>query len=148
MLAGKQENRRMYMHTNKWLFFLLLIISGSAQSFQASIEIVERFDDTRLIAFVKQSDLDNYPAWNPASEAPPLSIKQAIQAIHNLDIKNNSNPADDMVKEIELREIPQYKSHWHYLIKVRGTQSHRYQVYVVLMNGKVIPAMIEPESYK
>ncbi len=134
----------------KWLLLLLTIVSGSAQSYQPSIEIIEQFDDVKLVAFIKQSDLENYPLWQPEKQAPPLTVSQAIQAVHAFHKKNNENIVAETVKEIELREISRHKNYWHYLVKIKinSDRKSKYQVYVVLMNGKVIPALTETESYK
>ncbi len=99
----------------------------------------------RLVAFVDEHDIKNYPVWHPTKEAPPLSIKEAIQAVGDV---TGSELSIDAIKEIELREMPHYKHNWHYLIKIERHIKTKYRVYVVLMNGKVIPAVVEPESYK
>ncbi|NOY15630.1 MAG: hypothetical protein GXP23_01620 [Gammaproteobacteria bacterium] len=134
----------------RWLLLLLTIIAGNAQSFQPSIEIIEQFDDIKLVAFINESDIENYPLWDPRTEAPPLSIRKAILAIQNQHKAGSYNLIAETVKEIELREIVHHKNYWHYLIKMRidSKEKPKYQVYVVLMNGKVIPALIETESFK
>lgn len=134
---------------HRWLLLLLTIVSINAQSFQPSLEIVEQFDDVRLIAFINKADIENYPLWHPLTEAPPLSIRNAIQAINKYKA-NNGKLITGIIKEIELREMPHHKNYWHYLIKINTNpgKKPRYQVYVILMNGKVIPALIETESYK
>lgn len=131
-----------------YLLLLLAIFSGNAQS--SSIEIIERFDDIRVVAFVKEGDIDNYPLWHPLTEAPPLSISAAIEAVNNLYKVNDAELIVESIQEIELRKIPNHKKYWHYLVKVKGNDDEKvkYQVYVVLMNGKVIPALIETESFK
>jgi len=59
----------------RWLLLLLfMVISVNAQSFQPSIEIIEQFDDDRVIAFINETDIENYPQWNPLTEAPPLLL--------------------------------------------------------------------------
>jgi hypothetical protein len=136
----------------KWLLLLLsLVVSGvSAQSYQSSIEIIEQIDDIRLVAFIPESDLENYPHWQPVKEAPPLTISKAIQAVHAYHKKNRTELAAEAVKEIELKKIKRHENYWHYLIKIqiKGGSDAKYQVYIVLMNGKVIPALTEIESYK
>lgn len=131
-----------------YLLLLLAIFSGNAQS--SSIEIIERFDDIRLVAFVNEGDIENYPLWHPLTEAPPLSISAAIEAVNNLYKVNDAELIVESIQEIELRKIPNHKKYWHYLVKVKGNNDEKvkYQVYVVLMNGKVIPALIETESFK
>ena len=130
--------------------FWLISINAQAQAFQPSVEIIEQFDDVRLVAFVDEKDLENYPQWNPLHDAPPLSINKAIQSVSRFYKVNNAHSMSNAIKEIELRTIPKHQGLWHYLIKVKlgNNSSVGYQVYVVLMNGKVIPAMIETESYK
>jgi len=132
------------------LLLLTLAFSANAQSYQPSIEIIEQFDDVKLVAFIRESDLENYPQWNPVKEAPPLTINKAIQAVHNYHKKNNAELATETVNEIELKKMTRHEKYWHYLIKIKinGSDDARYQVYVVLMNGKVIPALTETESYK
>lgn len=134
----------------RYLLLLLVFTSVNAQSYQPSIEVFERFDDVKLVAYINTSDIENYPLWHSLSEAPPLSIANAIQAVNELYKANNESIPAGTIKEIELREIPQHEKYWHYLIKIKVNNSEKpkYQVYVVLMNGKVIPAMLQPESYK
>jgi len=136
----------------KWLLLLLTLTASvaNAQSYQSSIEIIEQFDDVKLVAFIRESDLENYPHWNPIDEAPPLTIAKAIQAVHDYHKKNNAELATETVNEIELKKMTRHEKYWHYLIKIKINKSDdaRYQVYVVLMNGKVIPALTETESYK
>ena len=132
------------------LLLLTLAFSANAQSYQPSIEIIEQFDDVKLVAFIRESDLENYPQWNPVKEAPPLTINKAIQAVHDYHKKNNAELATETVNEIELKKMTRHEKYWHYLIKIKinGSDDAKYQVYVVLMNGKVIPALTETESYK
>jgi len=132
------------------LLLLTLAFSANAQSYQPSIEIIEQFDDVKLVAFIRESDLENYPQWNPVKEAPPLTINKAIQAVHDYHKKNNAELATETVNEIELKKMTRHEKYWHYLIKIKinGSDDPKYQVYIVLMNGKVIPALTETESYK
>jgi hypothetical protein len=133
------------MNLYRLLFLVLALIGGSSQAYTPSIEIIEQFDNMKLVAFFSERDIENYPIWHPTEEAPPLSIKEAIQAVNNT---NGSELSIDAIKEIELREISHYKHYWHYLIKTKTKAKTKYRIYVVLMNGKVIPAVVEPESYK
>jgi ABC-type dipeptide/oligopeptide/nickel transport system permease component len=79
-----------------------------------------------------------------------LSISSALQAITDLYKVNKTELMVESIKEIELRKLPHYEQYWHYLVKVKSNdlEKVKYQVYVVLMNGKVIPALLETESYK
>jgi hypothetical protein len=131
------------------LFFLLLA-AGNAQSFQTSIEIIEQFDDLRLVAFIDQQDINDYPEWQPVNGAPPLSIEQAVKAISKMKASNHEDMAAGSISKIELRKIANHDDYWHYLIKMHSNNGERlkYEIYVVLMTGKVIPALIETESFK
>jgi len=133
----------------KWLLLLpgAICVQAQAQAFQPSISIIEQFDGIRVVAFVNENDIKNYPLWHPLKEKPPLSTSEAINAAINTSKENKDGVITATVKEIELREIPHHKDSWHYLVKLKTTDN-KYQVYVVLMNGNVIPAAIEPESYK
>jgi|GEM_PF-1657998 len=134
----------------RWLLVLLTLLAANAQALQPSIEIIEQLDDLKLVAFVDEKNLENYPLWINLEENPPLQINRAIRAIQDLYNKNGNKLNSSGIKEIELKEIPHHKNYWHYIIRVEGNSENRSidQVYVILMNGKVIPALIETESYK
>lgn len=132
----------------KYYYFLFVFVASalSAHAYQPKIEIIEQFDNLKMVAFISKEDLQNNPEWNPDSEAPPLTVSQAIQAYKSY---TKSQKALKPIKEIEIRSVPNYKNHWHYLFKVPNqSMKTGYNIYVVLMNGKVIPAIIEPQSYK
>ena len=132
------------------LLLLSTLICGSAQAFKSSIEIIEQFDDVKLVAFIDENHIKDYPLWHPLTEAPPLSVQAAIMAVKNLQNSNDKSSTVKAISEIELRELAHHKDYWHYLVKTKtgNDDESRIEVYVVLMNGKVIPAAIETESYK
>jgi hypothetical protein len=130
------------------LMTLVIVISAtSAYASQNNIEIYERFDDIRVAAVINIEDIDNSPMWNPGFDPLPLSVDGAIQSIRDFIEQPNMIGA---IEEIEIRTIKNYPGHWHYLFKVNtnDTNSSGYKMYAVLMNGKVIPAFIEPEAIK
>jgi hypothetical protein len=49
-----------------------------------------------------------------------------------------------------LRRIPQHEDDWHYMVKMHTEEDGavRNHYLFVLMSGKVIPALNEPESIK
>lgn len=99
-----------------------------------------------MIAFVSTSDIRKSPEWNPSLGAPPLSVGTAIQAVKEF-VRGSNNST--IISEIELRPIPRHEKHWHYLIKIANdAKKTKYDLYVVLMDGKIIPAIIEPQGYK
>jgi len=130
----------------RYLLLAILVSSVNAYADQAKIEIVEQFDNINMVAFISINDVKESPAWDPGSDAPPLTINEAVQAVKKYT-KNSKNPVD--VKEIEIRRFPKHEGRWHYLIKIADdAMKSKYDIYVVLMDGKVIPAIIEPQGYK
>jgi len=127
----------------RYLFIFIISISLNIHAFEPKIEIFEQFDNLKMVAFISQEDMRNNPDWNPNVEAPPLTISGAIKAVKNFSKKLNP------IKEIELRSMMDYKNKWHYLIKSSDdSKNSKYDIYVVLMSGKVIPGIIEPQGYK
>ncbi len=99
-----------------------------------------------MVAFISTEEIENSPEWNPNLTPPPLTVAEAIQAVKNY-VKTPDNLGS--VNEIEIRQVPKHEKNWHYLIKIANeSMKSKYDVYVVLMNGTVIPAIIEPQGYK
>lgn len=127
----------------RFLLLSILVFSTNAYAFQPKIEIIEYFDNLKTVAFISAEDINNSPQWNPDLGTPSLTVAEAVQAVRNF--KNHQV----IIKEIEIRPLPNHETHWHYLIKVHNdARKSKCNIYVVLMNGKVIPAIIEPEGYK
>ena len=130
----------------RFLFLTIFLFSAHAYAFQEKLEVVEQFDNLRMVAFIRIKDISNSPAWNPDAELPPLSVGEAVKAVKKFD---KSPKTDGKIQEIEIRQVPGHENRWHYLVKVSNeAMKSKMSVYVVLMNGKVIPAIIEPEGYK
>jgi len=128
------------------LLIATLVLSANVHALQPKIEIIEQFDNLRMVAFIGMEDINNNPEWNPDSGAPPLTVGEAIQSVKDF-IKTSDTSID--IKEIEIRPVPKREKQWHYLIKIANdAMKSKYDIYVVLMNGKVIPAIIEPQGYK
>jgi len=129
-----------------WLSIFIFAFSANAHSYQPKVEIIEQFDNLKMVAFINMEDVNNIPKWMPGNNAPPLTVAEAIEAVNSF---NNMQKTTKPIAEIEIRQIPKHKGNWHYLIKVtNNTMKSKYDIYVVLMSGKVIPAIIEPQSYK
>lgn len=121
----------------------ILMFSANAIAFQPKIEIVEQFDNLRVVVFVDENDVNASPEWNPNASPIPLTVDQAIQAVRDF---NKGPQAIAAIREIEIRRVPKHENHWHYLVRVANDQlKTKFDIYVVLMNGKVVPGMIEPE---
>ncbi len=127
----------------RYLLLFAFVISFNANAFKPKIEIIEQFDNLKMVAFISQEDMKDNPEWNPNLDVPPLTVSAAIKAVKKYT--KSLKP----IKEIEIRRVPDYENHWHYLVKsADDSMKSKYDIYVVLMNGKVIPAMIEPQGYK
>lgn len=130
----------------RWLSIFVFVFSANAHSYQPRVEIIEQFDNIKMVAFINEDDVNNNPEWMPGDNAPPLTIAEAIEAVNSF---NNKTKTTKPVVEVEVRQMPKRKNNWHYLIKVSNSAIRsKYDIYVVLMSGKVIPAIIEPQSYK
>jgi len=135
----------------KYLLILsaaMLFSNAYAQTIEPNIEIIEQFDNIRTVTFVGIKDIETSPVWAPGpsgNSTPPLTVSEALHAVGEFAEFDDSNK----VREIEIRPVPRYENHWHYLIKVANDEvTSKYDIYVVLMSGKVVPAMIEPQAYK
>lgn len=128
---------------------LLLLLSSNIQAVEFPVEVIEYLDDTKIVAFLNESDIVKTAQWTAPTSAPPITIANAVEAVQKYIAPQNSSNKTSLV-DIELKQIPNHKNYWHYLVKTE-TADHdtlANQYYVVLMDGKVVPAIEEPESYK
>ncbi len=134
----------------KWILLFLTIMSVNAQSGQLAIEIIEQFDDSKVVAFIGEDDIENYPIWQKLENVPPLPVNEAVKLVQYHLNGGGQGVNSSVVKEIEIREIPRHPGYWHYLVKIKNNDAEggKYRVFVVLMNGKLIPAIVEPDSFK
>jgi hypothetical protein len=109
------------------LYFFIFALSVKAYAYQPKIEIVEQFDNLRMVAFINKEDADSNPSWIPGSNKLPLTVVEAIRAVNVLSKKLNT------IVEIEIRLMPKYKNRWHYLIKTAKTANSamrfKYNIY-------------------
>ena len=126
--------------------FVLAAMPAQAQP-RFPVEIFEYLDNVRLVAFVDQADIDSSRQWTPDAGAPPLDIAALMRLI-----KSRAGAAGKPgIERIELRPLPGHATHWHYIVQLsqpEASGARRKKYLVVLMNGKVIPAIQEPESFK
>lgn len=117
----------------------------AAQAADYKVVIVERFDNIRVIAVINSDDIVESPKWNPDTGQIPLSVGDAINAVRNFGVDPGMAGA---TKEIEIKDLKNHQDRWHYLVKTLTTsKSHqKCDVFVVLMNGKVIPAARESSN--
>jgi len=135
---------------SKWVLLLLIIVSANTLAGKAAIEIIEQFDDFKVVAFVNEADIEDYPVWQSLVDTPPLPVNEAIRLVQGHLGEVGKSAETDVIKEIELREIPRHPNYWHYLVKTENNDfgPSRYGIYVVLMSGKIIPAIVEPDAFK
>ncbi len=133
----------------KILPMLLLIFSSHVLAFEFPIEISEYIDDVKIDAYINKEDLNNTTQWTPFKSSLPLTIDQALTAILN-DEKSNIDFETSRVIGVELKPVPHHESYWHYLVKIKSVSEDgsRPHFFIVLMDGKVISAIKEPDSIK
>lgn len=134
----------------RWLVLFSVLFCATAQAVQFPTQVIEQFDDVKIVSFINESDINDSALWNPLESAPPLSVSAAIDAVKKHSSATATSPESFSITEIELRQIPHHKNHWHYLIKTTSDVNHvsKNSFYVALMDGTIIPAIVEPVSYK
>ncbi len=128
---------------------LLLAMSGSALAFRFPVEMIEGVDGARVVVYFDKQDIEAAARWTPFEGEPPISVGEALAAVRT-HVVNNSKAGEVTLKDVQLRRIPHHDQDWHYMVVLESMRdgSTVMHYYAVLMNGKVIPAILEPESYK
>ncbi len=135
--------------TKNLLLILIFFFSAQVLAVEFPIEISEYIDDVKIDAYINKEDLKKTSQWTPFESSPPLTINQALTAILN-DEKSEIDFTNSRVIGIELKPVPHHKSYWHYLVKIKtiSEEGSEPSFFIVLMDGKVITAIKEPESIK
>ena len=133
----------------RYLALLVPLLVASTQAYAFSIELFEYVDGRKIVAFIDESDIDDSVQWHPFKESPPITIRKVTKSIHEY-IASDKELKNAELTEIELRPIPRHEEHWHYVVKLKteANDEVHYHYYVILMSGKIIPAIREPESIK
>jgi len=128
---------------------LLIVISGKIQAFEFPIEVIEFIDNAKVVAFLDETDIDKRSYWEPFTGVPPLSMTDALGAIHD-HLAADPELGKATLSGIELKQIPHHERYWHYLVKLQTRMDDKphSRYFIVLMNGKVIPGLMEPETVK
>lgn len=132
------------------LSLLLLLGSSAVFAYQFPFEVTEYIDDVKIDAFINQEALAGQPEWKPFQKPLPLTLDQALAAIA-LGMKKDPRITHARLIGVELKPLPGRPGLWHYLVKMqtRTAEGKRRPVFfIVLMNGRVIPAIPEPEAIK
>ena len=127
----------------------LLLLSSSVFAFKFPIEMIEGIDGARVIIYVNEGDIDSGVRWTPFDGAPPMSLVDALATVQ-AHLAKSPGMQDATLKEVQLRRIPRHENEWHYMVVIRAMSDGKpvFHYYAVLMSGKLIPAIREPESYK
>ena len=133
----------------RMLVLPLVFFSVAVHASEFPIEIIEYVDQTKVVTFINEEDIDKTVAWVPFEGPPPLTIKDALVLVQKFTAPD-PEMAGAQLTEIELRRIPHHEIHWHYVVrmKVRTGGKPRSRFFIVLMNGKIIPGLREPEAIK
>ena len=141
----------MLTRTFALLFLLLPMLAISGSPMQGSdfpVEIIEQIGNDRVIAFIEESDIAQTSVWEPTQGSPGLSIPEALQAVYG-EIAADPKLTSGQLEEIKLEQIPHHAGYWNYLVRMQTSNHEKHtSYYIVLMNGKVVPAVREPGSVK
>ena len=132
----------------KLLPFVILLFSKTLYAYESPIEIIEYIDNVKVVAFINKADIKKTSAWIPFKSKPPLTVEKALAKVKLFLSKNTLKSLT--MREIELKRVPHHNKYWHYLVKLSYKVNNQLQFhyFIVLMNGKVIAALKEPESIK
>jgi hypothetical protein len=133
----------------RWPALLALLFTANAQALDFPIQVIEYVDDIKVVASIDEADMQSERPWHPFTDEPPLSVAQALAAVAET-IATDEAMAGARLAEIELRRVPHHESHWHYMVKLqtKAPTPHHPHYYVVLMSGKVVPALKAPPSVR
>jgi hypothetical protein len=137
------------VNRTRWLSLLLVLVSARLPAAEFPVEVIESFDNSRVVAFFNETDIDAAPAWTPSTAPPPLEVGAALQAVRNAGAGDPRLAGAELAK-IELRRIPRHEQHWHYVVKLEthGAEHTVAHYFFVLMDGRVIRGLREPQAVK
>jgi len=115
------------------------------------VELFDVMDNHTLVIFLGDEDISKSPKWMPSEGRPPLTIEGALKYAREW-ISHDSSLSKAKVHEIELKPVHNHeKEHsWYYLIQLHTTNNNKTTAHyiAILFNGKVVPAIVKPTSYK
>lgn len=139
------------MRLHRIFTFALAMIPVIGQSADYPLEIIERFDGTKVVVNIDERDIAAAPAWRPAEGEPPVSIAALVTAVEEWTA-THPDFAKESIRKIELKPISRHEGqrHWYYLVQMRDPADARASPHylAVMMDGKIHPAIKEPSSYK
>lgn len=128
---------------------LLIRFNANLPAREFPIEIIESVDNSRVIAFLDEDDIDNSAHCVPFESAPPLAVADGLKGIRE-HLAGDQAYANAGPTAIELKAIPQHEKHWHYLVKINTRTDDKtvFHYFIVLMDGKVIGGLRQPQVVK
>ena len=129
---------------------VFLLLSANTYAYKFPTEIIEYIDNTKIVAFINENDLQKTLPWSPReSVTPPLTMENALKAVQKYAAAD-STLSHAALGEIELKQIPHHEKLWHYLVQMKTQSNEKSESHylIVLMNGKVLPGLKEPEVIK
>lgn len=130
---------------------VLLISVGPVQAAPWPLEIIDHLDETKIVIFVNESDIEAAPKWNPDDGAPAFGLKEVLDSVNRWRQENNCSNQDS-IEKIELKPIAHHEKQgrWYYLVQLKNVKksAHAHRFLAILMNGKTAAAMMEPEALK
>ena len=134
---------------SRMLPLLLVLFSANVLAREFPIEIFEYIDNTRVVAFVNEADIDKTLHWTPFEGPLPLTLTDALKAIEAY-IKTNPELTNAVLSGVELKPVPHHEGSWNYLVRMKtfadGKPVSHY--FIVLMDGKIVSGLKEPEMVK
>jgi hypothetical protein len=131
------------------MLLLTVLFSANVLAQEFPIEIFEYIDNTKVVAFVNETDIDKTPRWAPFESPLPLTLTDALEAIQ-AHVKSNPELKNAVLSGVELKPVPHHKGYWHYLVRMKTYANNKplSHYFIVLMDGKIVSGIREPETVK
>lgn len=128
---------------------LLVLFSANALAQEFPVEVFEYIDNTRVVAFVNEADIDKTLHWTPFEGPLPLTLTDALKAIQDY-VATCPELTDAVLSGVELKPVPHHEGYWHYLVRMKTFTNGRplSHYFIVLMDGKIVAGLREPEMVK
>lgn len=133
----------------RFLLALLATAGASGTSHSFPIELMEYVGTHRVVAFIDAKDVEAVPTWRPFQGPPPETMEEALEDVRDY-VAADEIFESARVEQVSLRQIPHLEDRWHYVVALETNEGAetRNRYLVVLMNGKIVPAIEAPQSIK
>lgn len=126
------------------LVLLVGLTAGRAQASALPAEVVENLDESRIVLYLSEPQIEAMPAWRPGEGKPPMSLEEAVNRTLAWTGERDLYK-DASIYELKYKPVHNYEAldRWYYLVELRlpGGRKH---FLAVLPGGAVIPAIQEP----